>query len=405
MKSSGTADLPLMGGAIPAWLFERMCKLSLAVVESILMEKGHADFVRRMSDPFWFQSFGAVIGMDWNSSGVTTAIMRALRKSINPHGKELGIYICGGKGKQSLKTPQELIRVGDATGLDGHALAQASKLSAKVDNTAIQDGFQLYLHNFIVTEQGHWTVIQQGMDGKSAMARRYHWHSDELRSFVDQPHTAICGEHQGEILDLTNHEALAARNQILALSHEKPEVLMREARHLTLPTYKDLKPKDINFKRLGAILSVAQDQDVSSFEDLLLLKGMGPRALQSLALVSEVIHATPTRFSDPARFAFAHGGKSAKPFPVPTKIYDETIQTLRSGIERAKLGQSDKKDAIKKLSQLTRKAEEEFTLVDDPEAAFHRKVREENRNSWKYGGRRVSGFVKPDEGQQLNLFD
>ncbi|GAB4397692.1 MAG: hypothetical protein OHK0053_14730 [Microscillaceae bacterium] len=198
MIKSGTADLALMGGGIPAWLFERMTQLSCPIVESILIEYGSQAFLSRLADPFWFQSFGAVIGMDWNSSGVTTAVMAALKKSLNPHSATLGLYVCGGKGKESLQTPQELLRIGDQTGLDGTHLALCSKLSAKVDNTAVQDGFPLYLHSFVLSREGDWTVVQQGMQTQTGQARRYHWHSAQVQSFIEEPHTAICGQNLGE---------------------------------------------------------------------------------------------------------------------------------------------------------------------------------------------------------------
>jgi uncharacterized protein len=241
MKRSGSADLALMGGSIPSWLFDRMTKLSLPIVEAIVMEYGQQGFLSRLSDPFWFQSFGAVIGMDWNSSGVTTAVMSALKKSLNPHSKELGLYVCGGKGKDSMQTPNELLVVGDRTGLDGNYLAHCSKLSAKVDNTAIQDGFQLYLHSFVVSDKGDWSVIQQGMQGETSTARRYHWNSDNLKSFVEEPHTAICGEHQGAILNLVDKLAKPTQQAILDITKEHPMKILQEIPHMKLPTYCDIK--------------------------------------------------------------------------------------------------------------------------------------------------------------------
>jgi uncharacterized protein len=340
MKRAGSADLALMGGAIPSWLFDRMTKLSLPIVEAIVLEYGQQGFLQRLSDPFWFQSFGAVIGMDWNSSGVTTAVMSALKKSLNPHSKELGLYVCGGKGKDSMQTPNELLVVGDRTGLDGNYLAYCSKLSAKVDNTAVQDGFQLYLHSFVVSDKGDWSVVQQGMQGETSRARRYHWNSDSLRSFVEEPHTAICGEHQGNILNLVDKLAQPTQTAILGITREDSTRILREIPHMTLPTYCDIKAKDVDLKRLGSILWLAQEHATSTFEDLLMLKGLGPRTLQSLTLVSEVIHGTPSRFSDPARFAFAHGSKNAKSFPVPTHVYDETIEALKTSVAKAKMRQS-----------------------------------------------------------------
>ena len=400
MKHSGSADLALMGGSIPAWLFERMTKLSLPIVESILIEYGQKEFLRRMADPFWFQSFGTVIGMDWNSSGVTTAVMSALKKSLNPHSKELGLYVCGGKGKDSLKTPSELLTVGQKTGLDGNYLAHCSKLSAKVDNTAVQDGFQLYLHSFVVSNRGDWAVVQQGMQANSSLARRYHWCSENMQSFVEEPHTAICGENQGEILNLVDKQALPTQQGILEIVKEEPIKILREIPIMKLPTYCDIKAKDVDLKRLGSILWLAQENETQKFEDLLLLNGLGPRTLQSLTLVSEVIHGTPSRFSDPARFAFAHGGKSGKPFPVPLRVYDEVIGTLKSSVEKAKLGETDKHQALKKLTQIAQNAEKDFV----PNNKFEDLLQKEKDESWKYGGRTVNGFAKPTQFKQGNLF-
>lgn len=401
MRRSGAADLALMGGSIPPWLFDRMVKLSLAVVESIVTEYGPQEFLRRISDPFWFQSFGAVIGMDWNSSGVTTAVMSALKKSLHPHAQTLGLYVCGGKGKHSLQTPNELIEVGYKTGLDGHYLAKCSKLSAKVDNTALQDGFNLYLHSFIVSDQGDWSVIQQGMKTDTSTARRYHWHSANIQSFVEAPHAAICGENQGQILNLVDKEAKATQLAIMAIAREHPDKILKEIPYMKLPTYCDVKAKDVDLKRLGSVLWLAQETETTKFEDLLLLNGLGPRTLQSLTLVSEIIHGTPSRFSDPARFSFAHGGKNARPFPVPTHVYDETIATLQSSVEKSKLGDTDKQEAIKKLTQIAQKAEQGFTPNDNFEAYLQK----ENADSWKYGGRTLKGFVKPPPDKQLSLFD
>ena len=401
MKRSGTADLRLSGGGIPPWLFRRMKQLCLPIVESILQERGAKDFLSRMSNPYWFQSFGAVIGMDWNSSGVTTAIMAAMKASLNPHAKALGLYICGGKGKESLKTPGELIKIGENTGLDGDQLAHCSKLSAKVDNTALQDGYNLYLHSFILSAEGDWTVIQQGMEPKSGLARRYHWHSGSIRSFVEDPHSAVCGENQGTILNLVSSEAKPTQASILNLTQEDPGKLLADIPRMKLPTYCEVRQKDVDLKRLGSVLWLAQEQSTRSFEDLLLLKGLGPRTLQSLTLVSEVIHGTPSRFSDPARFSFAHGGKAGKPFPVPTKIYDETIAVLKNAVDRAKIGQPDKSKAIQSLTKISQRAEKDFV----PAHNLDQLMEKERKMSPKYGGRSV--MKRPnsrDAGKQLGLF-
>ena len=295
MKKSGRADLALMGGSIPPWLFNRMKQLALPMVEAIIANTGKEDFLSRLSNPFWFQSFAAVIGMDWNSSGATTAVMSALKQLINPVSKELGLYVCGGKGKASLKTPQELLEVGYKTGLDGDALARASKLSAKVDNTAVQDGFNLYLHSFIVSDEGHWSVIQQGMHTENRKARRYHWHSENMTSFIQEPHSAICGLSDGQIINLVDKKAKPAQKGILNIAAEHPDKVLKELPHLLMPAYCNVKAKDIDIKRLGSILWLAQESQTTNFEELLLLKGLGPRTLQSLALVSEVIHGTPAK--------------------------------------------------------------------------------------------------------------
>lgn len=403
MKRSGSADLPLHGGHVPLWLSERMAKLGLAIVETLVMEFGAASVISRLSDPFWFQSFGAVMGMDWHSSGITTSVLGALKRAVNPHSKELGLYFCGGKGKSSTKTPDELLAVGYRTGLDGGQLAGLSRLTAKVDNTAIQDGFQLYQHNFIVTDTGQWCVIQQGLNNNTSTARRYHWYSQGLTSFVNEPHAFIYGQNQGEILNLTAAGAASTRANVLQIANENPEHMLKELRHLSLPAHHDVRLEDVNMKRLGAMLWVAHENKPEDFEQLLMLKGMGPRSLQSLALVSEVIYGNPSRFSDPARFSFAHGGKDGHPFPVPVKIFDETIATLQTAIQRARVGNSDKADAIRKLGEIARNAEKDFTPNDNLDVL----IAKERAESYKYGGRTVFGPAKPpknvDNGQ-LKLF-
>jgi hypothetical protein len=400
MKRSGSADLPLHYGYVPQWLAERMAKLGLAVVETIVMDYGKDEVLRRLSDPFWFQSLGAVMGMDWHSSGITTSVMGALKKSINPHSRELGIYICGGKGKHSKQTPAELLKVGGTTGLDGNYLVKCSKLSAKVDNTAIQDGFQLYTHNFILSDTGKWAVVQQGMSDASSTARRYHWHSEQLSSFVDDPHTFIYGKNNGYILNMTDKEADGSRNGVMQIAAENPDIMIREISKLVMPNHHEVHAKDVNLKRLGAVLWLAHEKQPKDFEDLLLLQGLGPRTLQSLALVSEVIHGTPSRFKDPARFSFAHGGKDGAPFPVPTKVYDETLSTLQTAIHKAKMGNNDKNEAIKRLSQIAKNAEKDFT----PNANFDKVIEKQRNDSWKYGGRTVFGKAQPPVQQQLKLF-
>jgi hypothetical protein len=400
MKRSGTADMPLHYGQVPKWLAERMSRLGLAITEAIIAEYGTGEVLRRLSDPFWFQSLGAVMGMDWHSSGITTSVMGALKSSINPLSRELGIYICGGKGKSSKNTPQELLFYSQRNGLDGNALVRCSKLSAKVDNTAVQDGFQLYMHSFIVNTDGLWTVVQQGMRDDSSTARRYHWHSSAMESFVDAPHTAICGQNQGTILNMVAKEAMPARQSVLSMTAEHPNRMIAEVQHLVMPRHHDVQAKDIDLKRLGAMLWLTHDKQPADFEELLLLQGMGPRTLQSMALVSEVIYGTPSRFSDPARFSFANGGKDGHPFPVPVNVYDETLKVLSNAISKAKIGETDKLHAIQKLSELSYQAEKGFTPNGDFEAVLEK----ERNESWQHGGKTIFGDAKPPKGGQLNLF-
>lgn len=403
MKRSGTADLPLHYGKVPPWLYERMSALGLSIIEVILMDYGKDEVLRRLADPFWFQSFGAVMGMDWHSSGITTSVMGALKRSINPNSKSLGLYICGGKGKFSKDTPSELLQIADQTGLNGHELVKASKLSAKVDNTAIQDGYQLYLHNFILADNGSWSVVQQGMHESDGTARRYHWHSENIKSFIEEPHTGINGISRGKILNLTDADASENRKGILDISHTDSIDVMKDFSRLILPAHHDVQASDVDLKRLGALLYVTREQQPQNFEDLLMLEGVGPRTMQSLALVSEVIHGAPSRFADPARFSFAHGGKDGHPFPVPTKTYDESINILRKGIEKSKLGNSDKLNTLNKLHQIVAATEKDFT----PDFDIQQVIEEERQNSFRFGGKTVFGDVKPPENPkpiQLSLF-
>jgi hypothetical protein len=403
MARTGYADLPLHYGRVPLWLAERMTKLGGAIVESIVLEYGRPEVLKRLSDPLWFQAFGAVLGMDWHSSGITTSVMGALKRAINPMSNELGIYICGGRGKHSRQTPNELIKIANQTGLNGDALVRSSRLAAKVDNTAIQDGFQLYLHNFILTREGDWVVVQQGLNDASGMARRYHWNSSQFQSYLNDPHAGVTGENQGLILNLSDKNAAATRSGILKISEEQPDKMISEIRKITLPRHHEVTVSDVNLKRLGAILILAHEKQITDFESLLLLEGVGPRAIQSLTLVSEVIHGTPSRFNDPARFSFAHGGKDGHPFPVPLKVYDETINVLKTSVEKARIGSSDKQQAIRQLSDLALKIEKDFI----PKPFFDDVIRKEREESYKHGGMTVFGKAeapKKNKPQQLKLF-
>jgi hypothetical protein len=385
MKRSGIADLPLHGGRVPVWLAERMARLGTAIVEHIVLAYGVSEFLTRISDPFWFQALGCVMGMDWHSSAITTSVMGALKRGINPRFSDLGIAICGGRGRHSVRTPVELRNFGGQTGLDGEELARTSRLAARVDNNAIADGFQLYLHSFVIARSAEWAVVQQGMNPASRLARRYHWHSATVRDFTCEPHSAIVGQNQGTILNLVDARASQAQSALLEITRQSVDTSVSEIRKLTMPAHHDVRAEDVDLKRLGAVLAVAHERELRDFSSLLLVEGLGPRTLQSLALVAEVIHGAPTRFSDPARFSFAHGGKDGHPFPVPLKTYDETLGVLRRSLEAARIGNQEKMDGFRRLDGLTRAVEQNH----EPAANFDRALANERAISRSIGGRTV----------------
>jgi hypothetical protein len=380
-----------------------MAKLGAIITQTIVHHYGRDEFLRRLAHPFWFQSFGAVMGMDWHSSGITTSVIGALKRGLSPLSGELGLHVCGGRGRHSRATPNELLLIGERVGLDGDALGRTSRLVAKVDSAAVQDGFNLYLHGFIVADDGHWVVVQQGMNETSHLARRYHWLSEDLKSFVDDPHAAIDGENQGIIVNLTDRRAEASRRgQVTLLSDLGPDRIIREVAaleaprvppaqsllpHLIMPTHHDVRPSDVALKRLHGALAAAADRGPVDFENLLLVPGIGARTVRALALVAEVIHGAPYRFSDPARFSLAHGGKDRHPFPVPTKVYDRTIDVMKTAIAQAHLGNDEKLDAIRRLDQQARAFERYMSGPTLPEF-----IQEEFEHSNEYGGRSVFGW-------------
>jgi uncharacterized protein len=410
---AGSADLPLHGGRVPHWLGERMSRLGAVISQAIVHHYGRDELLRRLAHPFWFQSFGAVMGMDWHSSGITTSVIGALKRGLAPLENELGLHVCGGRGKHSHKTPQELVAIGDRVGFDGAALATASRLVAKVDSAAVQDGFDLYLHGFIVADDGRWVVVQQGMNGDRRQARRYHWLSEGLQSFVDAPHTAIDGPGQGEIINLTDRRAAASRrNQIELLSALGPDGVAREFAaldrsapaaavaepllpHLVMPAHHDVRASDVHLRRLHANLAAAADRGPADFPELLLTPGVGQRTVRALALVTEVVHGAPCRFTDPARFSFAHGGKDRHPFPVPLKVYDETIGVLKAAVRHARLGREDELGALKRLDDQARQIERRAAG-----ASLDAIIAEERAVSHSYGGRSVFGWEQPPASSQ-----
>lgn len=401
MKRSGYADLPLHSGRVPQWLAHRMAALGGAISESIILEYGRDELLARLADPFWFQAFGCVLGMDWHSSGITTSVLAALKRAFRPKSAELGIYVCGGRGRSSLKTPAELTVVGERTGLDATQLVEASRLSARVDNNAVADGFQLYLHSFIVSSDGKWVVVQQGMNGKTGTARRYHWHSVGLGSFVRAPHSGIAGPPQGEIVNLVDAQAGPAQQAILEILKQPPDKNLREI-GLIMDRQHAVGRHCVDLKRLGAVLATAYERSLADFAQALLVEKLGPRTLQSLALVAEVIHGTPTRFRDPARFSFAHGGKDRHPFPVPTKVYDRTVEVLNTSLEKAKLGDKERSEGLARLHRFVMKVEREL----EPRANFEALIEHEHRISPQHGGRSVFGPEGNAAGnRQRRLFD
>ena len=362
-----------------------MTKLGSAITETIIYDYGTSAFLSRLSDPFWFQAMGAVMGMDWHSSGITTSVMGALKRGLGPKSDELGIYFCGGRGRFARNTPHELRNIANRQGFDGEALVRKSRLTARVDNNAIADGFQIYLHCFVVTSNGEWAVVQQGLNDSNGLARRYHWHSTSVKDFVSDPHTGIVGDNQGFVMNLVDRQAKPTQSAMLELASERPEKVLASARHLRMPSHHEVRESNVDLKRLGAVLAVAYERDLHDFAELLLLEKLGPRTLQSLALVAEVVHGTPTRFADPARFSFAHGGKDRHPFPVPLKTYDEALNVLRASLDAAKVGDRDKLDGFKRLDRFVRNVENELS----PSADFDALIAHELAISPSLDGRSV----------------
>lgn len=414
VQRAGSADLPLHGGKVPRWLGDRMTKLGAVITEAIVIEYGRDEFLRRLAHPFWFQSLGCVMGMDWHSSGITTSVIGALKRGLAPLSRELGVHVCGGRGRNSRQTPDELIDIGNRIGIDGGGLATTSRLVAKVDSAAVQDGFDLYLHSFIVADDGKWVVVQQGMNGDKRQARRYHWLSEGVSSFVDSPHAAIEGRRQGEIVNLADRRAAASRrSQLDLLTSHGPDRIVREVLamdrrvktkelaqpllpHLVMPAHHEVREENINMKRLHATLAAAADRGPEDFEQLLLVPGVGARTVNALAMVAEVVHGAPCRFADPARFSLAHGGKDRHPFPVPLKVYDQTIRVMKSAVTKARLGRDEELQALRRLDDQARQLEKYVTGPDLKEI-----VAGEFRRSPEWGGRSVFGWeARPEQSDE-----
>ena len=374
MDRTGSADLPLHSGRVPDWLAQRMARMSRVLVEALVLHYGRHEVLRRLAHPFWFQSLGAVMGMDWHSSGVTTTELGALKRGLTPGGRQLGLYVVGGKGLQARRAPDELRIIGDRVGIDADALIRASRLTAKVDSAAVQDGFELYTHSLILSDDNAWAVVQQGMNPEARQARRYHWLSEGLGSFVDSPHAAIEGPSQGVIVNLTDARARLARQAQVELVSEGPDQVLGTLRklregaqaqlalpELRMPDHHAVTRKDVFLRRLHGTLAAAAERGPKDFAEVLLTPGVGARTVEALASVAEVLHGAPYRFSDPARFSFAHGGKDRTPYPVRLDVYDSTLRVLREAVDAAKLGRDEKLSAIRELDRQARLLEGSVT--------------------------------------------
>ena len=358
MRRTGTASLPLHGGRAPRWLFERMAQLAPAIVEAIVVDYGPSEVLKRLSDPYWFQAFGCVLGFDWHSSGVTTTVCGALKTGLAGREADTGIYVAGGKGGASRNTPAELIAFGSRLGLDGERLAYSSRITAKVDSAAVQDGYQLYHHTFLLTAQGEWAVVQQGMRDADGSARRYHWLGASVDDFVNEPHAGIAAARSEQtVLNLVATESAPSRDAATTLAAEKPARVEKEVADilsLDMPRrhWVDVRA-DVQPRNLHKVLLTTYEAQPQSFEQLLMLPGVGAKALRALTLIGDLVHGATPSTRDPARFSFAHGGKDGHPFPVDRLSYDRSIDYLRSALDRAKIGSSDRLAALRRLGELT----------------------------------------------------
>ena len=349
---TGVAHLPLHSGKAPAWLFQRMKSLSREITRFIVDAHGVEEFLYRLSDPFWFQAFGCALGFDWHSSGVTTTVCGALKEGLKGAGRELGLFVAGGKGRVSRRTPQEIETVCDLESIDGAPLIYASRMSAKVDSAAVQDGYQIYHHCFFFTGKGRWAVVQQGMNEETRYARRYHWLGPEVKDFVCEPHWAVCCDQKAAGLNLVALESEPVRETLTALSQEKPELVISEGKkvnELYLPREHPVPMEEIRLERLEKAFLRIYEHSPKNFEELLGIQGVGPKSLRALTLISELIYGIKPSFKDPTRFSFAHGGKDGHPYPVDRKLYDQTIDLLRTALEKARVGDREKVEAIRRL--------------------------------------------------------
>ena len=354
---TGIANLPLHGGNAPKWLFDRMVKLAREIVIIIVEDFGPHEVLKKLSDPFWFQALGCVLGFDWHSSGVTTTTCGAIKEGIRGLEKETGIFIGGGKGKTSRNTPKEIDKYCNIIGLEAEPLIYASKMSAKVDSAAIQDGYQLYHHCFFFTKDSSWAVVQQGMNEETRYARRYHWLSEKVKEFTQEPHAAICCDMRSESLNMVSKDSKEARESSVLLACEEPlfwEDEIKKIERLDLPSRHWVKREDIGNRYFKKILIKTYEENPKDYEKLLRIEGVGPKTVRSLSLLSEIIYGAKPSFEDPARFSFAHGGKDGIPYPVDRETYDRSIEILRNWIERSKAERTEKLRAFERLNKFTK---------------------------------------------------
>jgi hypothetical protein len=395
MINAGSIGMPLHFGKVPGFLTERMGNMGDAIVESILINYGKSELLSRMSDPNWFQALGAVMGMHWNSSGVTAVTLGALKRKLNPKSHELGVYILGGKGKQMTYTPRQITKVSNRHSLDAPEILKSQRLSARVDNNAIQDGFDLYQQYFLLTDEGEWTAISQGMNKTNRRARRYHWHSPTVQSFGSSPHTGIAGLENQSILNLVDPSAETLQQNMIELTNEKPTEIIKAMKSAEMPNRHDVRKEDINTARLASVLDLAYNREIEKFEDLVDMHGVGPRTLKALAMASEVIHGDATRFEDPARFAFAVGGKDGRPHPIDTKSFDETVTMLQDTIDKSKMGDKDKSDGLKRLHKAAVSGETKGVPLDFINDLIDNEWRHAEDNGGKtFMGKVVKGLTR-----------
>ncbi len=355
-RRTGIANLPLHYGRVPPWLFDRMVKLSREITIAIVSDFGPEEMLRRLSHPYWFQAFGCILGYDWHSSGVTTTLCGALKEGLRGLERDLGLFVAGGKGKTSRRTPEEIERWGEWLSLNPVPLVYASRMSAKVDSSAVQDGYQLYHHSFLFTRSGSWAVIQQGMNETSRYARRYHWLGEQVSNFVDEPHSAVLSEARGQALNLVAHESDPARTTIadIAVSQKPYQILaeLKKIKTLDLPRRHYLTTQDLHPDSLSRIILSTYERQPKDFEQLLGLPGVGAKTIRALSLISELVYGVAPSYRDPARYSFAHGGKDGIPYPVDRETYDQSIELLRKAINRAKLGIKEKNEAEGRLNRV-----------------------------------------------------